>query len=103
MPISFATILGGTITVIGTSTNLVVSGLMEQAGMKPIGMFEITRVGVPVAIVGVGVLVLFAQRLLPDRRGAKSTSTRSTARRWRPAASVVSRASSWRRSTGAGR
>jgi di/tricarboxylate transporter len=71
MPISFATILGGTITVIGTSTNLVVSGLMEQAGMKPIGIFEITRVGLPVAIVGVGVLVLFAQRLLPDRRGAR--------------------------------
>jgi di/tricarboxylate transporter len=71
MPISFATILGGTITVIGTSTNLVVSGLMEQAGMKPIGIFEISRVGLPVAIVGVGVLVLFAQRLLPDRRGAR--------------------------------
>src|SRR5690606_33351911 len=45
MPISFATILGGTVTVIGTSTNLVVSGLMEQAGMKPFGIFEITRVG----------------------------------------------------------
>jgi di/tricarboxylate transporter len=71
MPISFATILGGTITVIGTSTNLVVSGLMEQAGMAPIGIFEITRVGLPVAIVGVAVLVLLSQRLLPDRRGAR--------------------------------
>jgi di/tricarboxylate transporter len=71
MPISFATILGGTITLIGTSTNLVVSGLMEQQGMPPMGMFEITKVGLPVTIVGVALLVLFSHRLLPDRRGAR--------------------------------
>lgn len=71
MPISFATILGGTVTMIGTSTNLVVSGLMEQAGMRPMGMFEITQVGLPVAILGVGLLVFFSDRLLPDRRGAR--------------------------------
>ncbi|HEV2147585.1 MAG TPA: SLC13 family permease [Longimicrobiaceae bacterium] len=68
MPISFATILGGVVTVIGTSTNLVVSGLMQSAGMAPIGMFEIGKVGLPVALIGVGFLVLFSQRLLPDRR-----------------------------------
>lgn len=71
MPISFATILGGVITVIGTSTNLVVSGLMVDAGMAPIGMFEIGRVGLPVAVLGVGMLVLLSTRLLPDRRGAR--------------------------------
>jgi di/tricarboxylate transporter len=71
MPISFATILGGTITVIGTSTNLVVSGLLEQSGYAPIGMFEMTRIGLPVAIVGVLFLVLFSQVLLPERRTAR--------------------------------
>jgi di/tricarboxylate transporter len=71
MPLSFATILGGVVTVIGTSTNLVVSGLMEEAGMAPIGMFEITRVGLPLALLGVLVLVLFSRRLLPDRRGPR--------------------------------
>ncbi|MGH7446044.1 MAG: SLC13 family permease, partial [Longimicrobiales bacterium] len=71
MPISFATILGGTITVIGTSTNLVVSGLLEQSGYQPIGMFEITRIGLPVAIVGLIFLVLFSHVLLPERRTAR--------------------------------
>jgi di/tricarboxylate transporter len=71
MPISFATILGGVVTVIGTSTNLVVSGLMVQAGMAPIGMFEITKIGLPVAALGVTMLVLLSHRLLPDRRGAR--------------------------------
>jgi di/tricarboxylate transporter len=71
MPISFATLLGGVVTVIGTSTNLVVSGLMQQAGMEPIGMFEITRVGLPVAVLGVLLLVLISDRVLPDRRGAR--------------------------------
>lgn len=71
MPISFATILGGTVTVIGTSTNLVVSGLLEQSGYAPIGMFEISRIGLPVAIVGLLFLVLFSQILLPERRTAR--------------------------------
>ena len=71
MPISFATILGGMITVMGTSTNLVASGLMQAAGLAPIGMFEITRVGLPVAIAGVLLLTLTSRRLLPDRRGPR--------------------------------
>jgi len=71
MPISFATMLGGMVTVVGTSTNLVVSGLMQDAGMAPIGMFEITRVGLPVAVVGVILLSLVLHRTLPVRRGAR--------------------------------
>lgn len=73
MPLSFATILGGTLTVIGTSTNLVVSGLLQQHGMPPLGMFEITRVGLPLAVVGLGTLALLAPRLLPDRRPARKS------------------------------
>jgi di/tricarboxylate transporter len=71
MPLSFATILGGTLTLVGTSTNLVVSGLLEQAGHPPIGMFEITRLGLPVAVIGIAFLVLFSKYLLPERRTAR--------------------------------
>ena len=67
MPLSFAAILGGTITVLGTSTNLVVSGLLETAGGAQLGLFEITPIGLPAAIVGLFVLVVFAWRLVPDR------------------------------------
>lgn len=69
MPVSYAAILGGLITIIGTSTNLLVSGILEEQGMEPLGFFEITPVGLAVAAVGVGVTVLFAPLLLPDRRG----------------------------------
>src|SRR5690606_29483506 len=56
---------------IGTSTNLVVSGLMEQEGMGAIGMFELTRVGLPVAAIGIGLIVILAPLVLPDRRPAR--------------------------------
>ncbi|MGQ0560703.1 MAG: SLC13 family permease [Gemmatimonadota bacterium] len=77
MPLSFATILGGTITLIGTSTNLVVSGLMPAAGMQPLGMFELTPIGLPVAAAGLGVLVLLAPRVLPVRRSARQEFERT--------------------------
>ncbi|MBP7930306.1 MAG: SLC13 family permease [Acidimicrobiia bacterium] len=67
MPLSFAAILGGVITLIGTSTNLVVSGVLEQQGHRPFGLFELTPVGLPAAVAGLFVLVFVAQRLIPDR------------------------------------
>jgi di/tricarboxylate transporter len=70
MPLSFASILGGVVTVIGTSTTIVVSGLLESQGMPAIGMFEISRVGLPLALAGLVFLVLFSPLLLPVRRGA---------------------------------
>ncbi|MGH7443493.1 MAG: SLC13 family permease, partial [Longimicrobiales bacterium] len=71
MPLSFATILGGTITLIGTSTNLVVSGLMEESGFAPIGMFELTPIGLPLTVAGLIAIVLLAPLVLPDRRTAR--------------------------------
>jgi di/tricarboxylate transporter len=68
MPISFATVLGGVVTLIGTSTNLVVAGLMVELGMAPLGMFELTKAGLPVAVFGLIVLIALAPKLLPDRR-----------------------------------
>ena len=70
MPVSFASILGGLLTLIGTSTNLVVSGLLEASGSAPLGLFEIGLVGLPVAGAGLAFLVLAGPTLLPDRRGA---------------------------------
>jgi len=72
MPLSFAAILGGMITVIGTSTNIVVSGLLEESGYDAIGFFEITSIGLPVALVGLAMLLLLAPVSLPDRRPARS-------------------------------
>ncbi len=68
MPLSFAATLGGMVTLIGTSTNLVMSGLLEASGHGPLRMFELTRVGLPIALAGIALLVLLAPRLLPDRR-----------------------------------
>lgn len=87
MPLSFASLLGGTITLIGTSTNLVVSDLLEQAGEEPLGMFEITAVGLPVAIAGVAMLVTVGTRLLPDRVSATANVNRR-AREFQMAARV---------------
>lgn len=79
MPLSFATILGGVVTAIGTSTNLIASGLMEDHGMAPLGMFEISLVGSLVAAVGIAYLVFFSPTLLP-RRGAPRNQLESAAR-----------------------
>lgn len=70
MPLSFAVVLGGVGTTIGTSTNLVVSGLMEEEGLRPLGLFEITPVGVPVLLVGLAVLILTTPWLLARRTPA---------------------------------
>ena len=80
MPLSFAALLGGVVTVIGTSTNIVVSGLLENAGQPPIGFFEITRVGLPIAIVGGVLLVLLAPRLLRVRRSVRQEAEEDTKR-----------------------
>jgi di/tricarboxylate transporter len=71
MPLSFASILGGTITFFGTSTNLVVHGLLvDRDPSLAMGLFDIAWVGVPVAVVGLIYLIVLGPRMLPARRGA---------------------------------
>jgi di/tricarboxylate transporter len=60
------------VTLIGTSTNLVVSGLMEQSGLEPISMFELAPVGLPILVGGLLYMALIGQRLIPDRIGTPS-------------------------------
>ena len=67
LPLNHAAMLGGTCVLIGTSTNLVVSSLMVAAGQPALGMFEVTPVGLPVALAGLVYLLLASPRLLPER------------------------------------
>lgn len=67
MPLSYAAVLGGVITVLGTSTNLVVNALLREAGEPQFRVFEITPVGLPIALAGVATLVALSPVLLPRR------------------------------------
>lgn len=71
IPLSYATILGGMCSIIGTSTNLIVMGLMqEQTDLPPLQMFDPAWVGLPVAIIGFIYFATLGRRLLPDRQTA---------------------------------
>lgn len=70
MPLSFVAILGGTVTIIGTSTNLIVYGLAEEHGLHELSMFSIAPLGVIYLAVGLVYLFTFGRHLLPRRPGA---------------------------------
>lgn len=72
IPLSYATIFGGMCTLIGTSTNLVVDGLIQESGREGMSMFELGKVGVIIAIVGLIYLVYFSHYLLPEKRDAET-------------------------------
>jgi di/tricarboxylate transporter len=67
MPLAFASVLAGSITLISTSTNIIVSSLMTKYDMPPMGMFELTLVGVPIVMVGLAYMLTLGHRLVPDR------------------------------------
>jgi di/tricarboxylate transporter len=67
MPLSYASILGGCSTLIGTSTNILVNGTLRDMGERPMTMFELAPLGIPLSIVGIAYLTLFGPRLIPAR------------------------------------
>jgi len=66
IPISYASILAGTCTLIGTSTNIIVSDLSAQYGLGPLSFFELSIVGIPIAIIGILFIILSARYLMPS-------------------------------------
>ncbi|MGQ0540281.1 MAG: SLC13 family permease [Blastocatellia bacterium] len=72
MPLAFGAILGGSCTLIGTSTNLAVSGTIQRYGYEALSMFELTPVGVIVVAVGIIYMLFFGRKLLPNRGGGES-------------------------------
>ncbi len=69
MPMAFASIVSSGVTLISTSTNIVVSGLITQYGLEPMGMFELFPVGIVISVLGVAYMYFIAPRLIPDRIG----------------------------------
>jgi di/tricarboxylate transporter len=73
IPLSYAAIVGGVVTLIGTSTNIIVSGMLEQRGIEPLGLFELTWVGLPAAVLLVVWFAAFGYKMLPDRNETTET------------------------------
>ncbi|WP_136808790.1 SLC13 family permease [Desulfosediminicola flagellatus] len=66
IPVSYASILAGTCTLIGTSTNIIISDLSNEYGYGALSMFELSIIGVPIALVGILFLLVAAPRVLPE-------------------------------------
>jgi di/tricarboxylate transporter len=67
MPLAFSAILASSVTLVSSSTNIVISGLMTLHDLEPLGMFEMAPVGIPIAVVGLIYMLLVGWRLIPDR------------------------------------
>ena len=67
LPLSFATLLGGTITLLGSSVNLLVSDISQQLGYGSLELFSFTSIGVPVWLIGTTYMIIVSDSLLPDR------------------------------------
>ena len=74
MPLAFASMLGGTCTLIGTSTNVAVSGYIKKSGLGELGMFEITPLGLVLVAVGIAYMMLVGRRLLPEHKDVSLTA-----------------------------
>ena len=81
IPVSFSAILGGTCTLIGTSTNILVDSVAQRSGMEPFHIFEMAPVGIAIAVAGIATMLL-ARGLLPDRTTVSSISLSETSKKF---------------------
>lgn len=82
MPLAFASLLGGTCTLIGTSTNVAVSGVMVKLGQKSLGMFEFTQVGLAILVVGIVYMIFIGSRMVPERDKAAADAGKDVIREY---------------------
>jgi di/tricarboxylate transporter len=78
LPLAFAAIMGGTCTLIGTSTNIAVSGFLSSSGMEPVRFLEITPIGIACTLAGAAFLIVLGPVLLPDNRGTSVREIQDT-------------------------
>ena len=82
MPMAFSSILGGTCTLIGTSTNVAVSAYLEKVGMPAIGLFETAGIGLAIFVAGMFYMLSIGKRMLPKSSGEEEESTRQPMRQY---------------------
>lgn len=70
LPLSYATILGGMCTLIGTSTTVILNAQLKDFNLPELGMYDIAKVGLPIAIIGLAYLLVFSRWLIPERKPA---------------------------------
>jgi di/tricarboxylate transporter len=75
IPLAFAALLGGMLTLIGTPPNLIVTGQLAQAGLEPFGFFDFTAPGLVMLAIGVGFMMLFSSKLVPARKRSEEADT----------------------------
>jgi len=82
LPLAFSTILASSVTLVSTTTNIVVSGILEGEGFSPLGMFELTPVGIPILFVGIIYLIIFTPKIVPDRPYEEPFSVEASVRNY---------------------
>ena len=82
MPLAFASILASSVTLIATTTNIVVSGVMVDEGLLPLGMFELSPVGLMILVLGIVYLLTIGRKLIPDRPYEEPFSTEASVRNY---------------------
>jgi di/tricarboxylate transporter len=89
LPVAFASILTSSVTLISTSTNLVVSGMLTRYQQPPMGMFELAPVGIPIAIAGILYMLTIGIRLIPQREKQKAAAAEIGERRYQADVVIV--------------
>ncbi len=88
LPVGYAAILGGTVSMVGAGTLIVLNDLLSQRGYAPFGLFAVTPVGVPLLLAGIAFFYFFGDRVLPRREEARLSPQEELIRTWRPPCSI---------------